>query len=219
MNPFTPHPTNELVSALTHLAGFGLAVVGFVFLLQRAGVHGGWSLLSAAVFGVTLTAVYATSTIYHALPVEHHRKALLRRWDQAMIYLVIAGTYTPVTLVPLRGVIGWSVFGIVWFLALTGIVMKIKNWNMNRSVASMTYLVLGWLVLVVMTPLAEAVSWEGFGWLFAGGVLYSIGVVFFALEVRVRPRRWFGMHEIFHLFVMGGSVCHWWFVYKYIAIL
>lgn len=214
------HPTNEFVSAFTHLIGFALAVAGLVLLVQRAVITGdGWNVASLFIFGATLLAVYGTSTLYHAWPIQHHRKETLRRWDHAMIYLVIAGTYTPITLVPLRDSWGWSVFGVVWALALVGAVMKIRNWSFHYSISSLTYLIFGWLVLLVMTPLVEAVSWEGFGWLFTGGVLYSVGVIFFGLEVLVRPRRWFGMHEVFHLFVMAGSACHWWFIYQYIALL
>lgn len=210
--------TNEYISALTHLAGFGLSVAGLVLLVYRAAVAGGaWHVVGFAVFGTSLMLAYSVSFLYHFFSLEHPKKDLLRRFDHALIYVLIAGTYTPVTLVPLRGGWGWGIFGAVWGVALLGIIWKLAGWQMSKWLSGAVYLLLGWLLVIAIVPLLRAISLPAFWWLLGGGASYSAGVIFFGLETVVRPRRWFGMHEIFHLLVMAGSLCHWWMMYHYVA--
>ena len=118
---------------------------------------------------------------------------------------------------PLRGGWGWSIFGAVWGAALLGIIWKLAGWNMSKWLSGVAYLLMGWVVVIAVVPLLHAISLPAFWWLLSGGVCYSAGVIFFGLETVVRPRRWFGMHEIFHLLVMAGSACHWWTMYHYVA--
>ena len=218
MSVIVRHYTNEYVSALTHLTGWGLSVAGLTLLVYRAAVAGGvWHMVSFSVFGASLILAYSVSFLYHVFSFEHPKKNLLRRFDHALIYVLIAGTYTPVTLVPLRGGWGWSIFGAVWGAALLGIIWKLAGFNMSKWLSSVAYLLMGWLVVIAIVPLLHAISLPAFWWLLGGGACYSAGVIFFGLETVVRPRRWFGMHEIFHLLVMAGSLCHWLTMYHYVA--
>ncbi len=213
--------SRELVSSLTHLVGALLSIAGLTILVSLAAVRdaGPWHVVSFAVFGSSLILTYGASAIYHLTANGSAKKETLRRFDHAMIYILIAGTYTPVSLVPLRGGWGWSLFGVVWGVALVGVAWKLAGWRLPRALSSVIYLILGWLILIAIAPLLQSIPLAAFWWLFAGGMFYTVGVIFFGLGGVMPPRRWFGMHEIFHLFVVAGSFCHWWLMFKYIMLI
>lgn len=201
-------PTNrvsieELANSVTHGIGLGLSVAGFAALLVLATVHGGaWRIVSCAIYGVSLICVYASSTLYHGLR-SQRVKHILKVFDHSAIFLLIAGTYTPFLLVNLRGGWGWSLLGIVWGLAAAGIVLKF--WFVDRYPILSTggYVLMGWLALIAVKPLLQAVPTIGLIWLLAGGLMYTVGVAFYAWK-RIPYN-----HVIWHLFVMAGSACHY----------
>lgn len=193
-------------SALTHLVGALLSVVGLVTLIMRS--QGVWETVSFTIFGVSLIALYTASTLYHALTLPAKATLAMRKVDHIMIFLLIAGTYTPFCLVPLRGAWGWSLFGAIWGCAVAGLVVKLFWMTAPRWLYTGFYVLMGWLIIIAIYPLAKPVTVSSLVWLVAGGVLYTVGAVFYALK---RPNPWpgvFGFHEIWHLFVMAGSIAH-----------
>jgi hemolysin III len=200
------HARDELASALTHGLGAVVALAGASVLVTLAALFGsGWQLAGAIVFGVCLLLLYIASTLYHAIPFPD-AKLRLRVFDHCAIYLLIAGTYTPFTLVGLRGTLGWMLFGAVWTLAALGIVFKLFFTGRFRGVSTVLYLGMGWLILLAIKPARALLDHWTLGWLLAGGVAYSVGTLFYH-----RPMRY--SHAIWHVFVIAGSVCH------YIAVL
>jgi len=192
----------ERLNAWTHLIGAMLASVGACWLVVLAAVQGNpWKIVSAVVYGVTLTLLYSVSTAYHST--RGRAKVIMRKLDHLSIYLLIAGSYTPFCLVTLQGSWGWSLFGVVWGLAVLGMLQELKPRSEARVLSIVIYAVMGWIVLVAVSPLMAALGTAGFAWLAGGGILYTVGIVFFALDKRV-PHG----HGIWHLFVMAGSVMH-----------
>lgn len=192
----------EKFNAWTHLVGAVLAFVGAVWLLVMASLQGDvWKVVSMAIYGVTLVALYSASTVYHS--VRGRAKVIMQKVDHFSIYLLIAGSYTPFCLVTLRGPWGWTLFGVVWALAVIGILQEIKPRSPARVMSIVIYAVMGWIVLVAVKPLIAALGSAGFTWLAAGGALYTIGIIFFAYDTRFR--HW---HGIWHLFVIAGSLLH-----------
>jgi len=202
----------ELANAITHGIGLILSLAGFAVLLVFAILRGGpLQIVSCAVYGTTLVCVYAASTLYHTLSWPRARRAL-KIFDHCAIYLLIAGTYTPFTLVSLRGGWGWSLFAIVWALAMAGIVFKFWFIDHFKILSTALYLAMGWIALIAIRPLLTSIPAHGIYWLFAGGLLYSIGVGFFA----ARGLRF--AHAIWHLFVIAGSACHYFAVLFYVIL-
>ena len=192
----------EKLNAWTHLTGGVLAVIGSVWLLIMAAMSGDVArIVSVAIYGFTLVLLYSASTLYHS--VRGRAKGIMRKLDHLSIYLLIAGSYTPFCLVTLRGSWGWWLFGIVWGLAVIGMLQEIKPRSEARVLSVVIYAVMGWIVLVAVKPLLAALGGVGFSWLVAGGVLYTVGILFFAYDQRFR--HW---HGIWHLFVMAGSLLH-----------
>ncbi|MFK7702827.1 PAQR family membrane homeostasis protein TrhA [Pseudomonas caspiana] len=192
----------EKFNAWSHLVGAVLALVGAVWLLAIASLQGDiWKIVSVAIYGVTLVALYSASTVYHS--VRGRAKTIMQKVDHFSIYLLIAGSYTPFCLVTLRGPWGWTLFGVVWGLAVIGILQEIKPRSEARIMSIVIYAVMGWIVLVAVKPLIAALGTVGFTWLAAGGALYTIGIIFFAYDTRFR--HW---HGIWHLFVIAGSLLH-----------
>jgi hemolysin III len=192
----------ERFNAWTHLVGAVLAFIGAAWLLVAASLQGDpWKIVSMAIYGVTLLMLYSISTVYHS--VQGRAKVIMRKLDHLSIYLLIAGSYTPFCLVTLRGPWGWSLFGIVWGLALIGMLQEIKPRSEARVLSIIIYAVMGWIVLVAVKPLLAALGRAGFTWLAAGGVFYTVGIIFFAYDSRFR--HW---HGIWHLFVIAGSLLH-----------
>jgi hemolysin III len=198
----------ERFNAWTHLVGTLLAAVGAVWLIVLAALEGGTlEVVSVSVYGVTLTLLYTISTLYHSVRAPR-AKRVMRKLDHLSIYLLIAGSYTPFCLVTLDGAWGWTLFGIVWGLAAVGMLQEIKPRSEARILSIIIYAVMGWIVLIAVGPLLRTLGSEGFAWLAGGGVLYTVGIIFFAYDSRFR--HW---HGIWHLFVIGGSLLH------YVAIL
>src|SRR5471032_813673 len=192
----------ERLNAWTHLVGAVAAFVGGIWLLVIASLSGDpWKIVSVAIYAFTLLVLYSASTVYHS--VRGRKKAIMKKVDHCSIYLLIAGSYTPFCLVTLRGAWGWTLFGIVWGLAVIGILQEIKPRSEARIKSIVIYAVMGWIVLVAVKPLIAALGMTGFIWLAAGGALYTIGIIFFAYDTRFR--HW---HGIWHLFVIAGSLLH-----------
>ncbi len=210
----------EPVNGLTHLAGGLLASVGLIVLLATATRAGRIDQLVAfAIFGFTLIALYAASALYHLLPLSPSGVARLRQVDHMSIFLLIAGTYTPFCLLALEG--GWRVglLGLVWGLALCGILLKFLWMDAPRWLSVALYLGMGWVALVAAPALFRALPAGGMAWVLAGGLVYSAGALIYGLRRPNPVPGVFGFHELWHLFVMAGSACHFWAVLGYIAPL
>jgi hemolysin III len=202
---------SEKFNSISHLVGAGLAVVGSVVLIVLASIQGDpWKIVSFSIYGAMLMALYIFSTLYHS--VRGRAKDVLRKFDHCSIYLLIAGSYTPFALVTLRGSWGWSLFGVIWGLALLGIVQEIWLSKGARVFSLLIYLLMGWLALVALAPLWRALTPTGFAWLAAGGVCYTLGIIFYATDEKLRHG-----HGVWHLFVMAGSACHFLTVLLFVA--
>jgi hemolysin III len=200
----------EIVHAITHGVGLLLSMAALVILVVLASLYGdAWHIVSVSIYGSTLVLLYAASTFYHALPMPR-AKGVLQVLDHASIYLLIAGTYTPFTLVNLRGGWGWAIFGVVWGLALLGVAMEAFARQFSRSISLVLYIATGWTAAVAVKPLFAAVPTGGLVLLVAGGVAYTGGVVFYCW--RSLPYN----HAIWHVFVVAGSVLHFFAVLLYV---
>jgi hemolysin III len=199
----------EIANAVTHGIGLVASLVGLPVLVLAAAARGDALLVAGcSVFGATLVALYAASTLYHAVP-PSRAKQVLRVIDHSAIYLLIAGTYTPFTLGVLRGHAGWSLFGTVWCLAALGILFKVVLGMRFPRASTFIYVLMGWLAVIVIRPLATGLPRTGLEWLILGGLLYTGGVYFY-VNKRVRYS-----HMVWHLFVLAGSLCHFWAVLGY----
>lgn len=202
----------EKFNTYTHLLGALLALLGgAVLIVQGALAHDVWKVISFSIYAATLVLLYSSSTLYH-----NARQGRLKHWlrmlDHNAIYLLIAGTYTPFALVSLRGVWGWSLFGVVWGLALIGILQELWLPRKTRLVSLVIYVLMGWIAVIAVVPLVETLSWRGFAWVAAGGLVYTFGIVFYVNDQRFR--HW---HGIWHLFVLAGSVLHYFAILLYVA--
>jgi hemolysin III len=200
----------ESVNALTHAVGVGLSAAVIPLLINMAVERGdAWHIVSVSIYGSTLLLLYVASTFYHACrPLS--LKRLLKHVDHASIYLLIAGTYTPFTLITLRGAWGWSLFGVIWASAIAGIVLTIVNRPRFRRLETGLYLLMGWLCLVAAPPLVSRLPALGLMWFALGGLLYTLGVPFYLRKTMPYS------HGIWHLFVLAGSVCHFFCVTWYV---
>lgn len=200
----------ERFNAITHTVGAVLALAGSVALIVVAARDGDpWKLLSVAVYGATLVLLYSFSALYHSL--RGRAKNILRELDHHSIYLLIAGTYTPFCLITLSGPWGWSLFGVVWGLAALGSLQELWFKQGARILSVVIYVVMGWVALVAIVQLFHALGPAGFAWLVAGGLFYTAGIVFYALDTRMRHA-----HGIWHLFVLAGSAAHYVAILKYV---
>jgi len=191
----------EVVNAATHAAGIIAGLAGGSVLIAVAAMRANVRLtVGAAVFAATLVLLYSASTLYH-FSTREHVKRRLKVLDHAAIYLLIAGTYTPFTLAGLRGGWGWSLFGVIWGLAAAGVVFKLFFTGRFHALSTIIYVAMGWLVLIAIVPMVRALSPVTLAWLVAGGVTYTVGTAFYHSK---RPY----MHGVWHLFVLGGSICH-----------
>jgi len=199
----------ERFNSLSHLAGTILAVGGTATLVVMAAIKEDvWKIVSVSIYGATLIALYLFSTLYHGIRGDNF---VLRKLDHSAIYLLIAGSYTPFTLVTLHGPVGWTLFGAIWGLAVLGIIVDILLGGRRRIIPVVLYLLMGWLVVLTIKPLLRVLPLNGFWWLLAGGVLYTGGVVFYALDKRL-PHS----HGIWHLFVLGGSITQFMAIFFYV---
>lgn len=203
-------PLEEKINIISHAIGFSLSIVALVLLVTHANLHGDvWHIVSFSIFGSSLIILYAASTFYHSAKKSELRNRL-NIIDHASIYVLIAGTYTPFTLVTLNGAIGWVIFGISWGLALTGIILKLFFTGKYNLMSTIMYVLMGWIIVFAIKPLINNLPLEGFLWLFAGGISYTIGAIIYGIK-KIKFN-----HAIFHMFVLMGSFCHFMSVYFYV---
>ncbi len=196
-------PVEELANTITHGTGLLLSIAGLAVVVTFAALRGTvWNIVACAIYGSTLVCLYTASTLYHAT-VSPRMKRALEVFDHCAIYMLIAGTYTPFLLVNLRGTWGWSLLGIVWGIAMAGIIFKLRYTGKYEFLSVAGYILMGWLALIAAKPMVSHISPTALSLLVAGGILYSVGVVFYAW------RRFPHHHAIWHSFVVAGSVCHY----------
>ena len=200
----------EKINILSHASGFILSMVALVLLVRHAALHGDvWHIVSFSIFGSSLILLYAASTFYHGAKKPELRNRL-KVFDHASIYVLIAGTYTPFTLVTLKGPIGWAIFGISWGLALTGIILKLFFTGRYNLVSTIMYVLMGWIIVFAIKPLINNLPPEGLRWLVAGGISYTVGAILYSIK-KIKFN-----HAIFHVFVLTGSFCHFMSVFFYV---
>lgn len=207
----------EPVNSLTHLAGALLSIAGLVVLIVLSNGDP-WRITAFAIYGASMITLFTASTLYHSLNVGEHALKALKRFDHMAIFGLIAGSYTPLTLVTLQGgesAWGWSVFGVIWGIAILGFIFKIAWIKAPRWLYTMLYLIMGWLALVAIVPIAQTLPTGGLVWLVTGGVFYSVGAVIYALK-KPNFHKEFGFHEIWHLFVLAGSASHFVMMLNYV---
>jgi hemolysin III len=200
----------EKWNVISHAIGLVLSIVGLVLLVVYSSLYGSvWHIVSFSIFGASLIVLYSASTLYHYVqsPKLRHRLNIV---DHASIYLLIAGTYTPFTLVVLKGWVGWTIFGISWGLAIIGIILKLFYIGRYDKLSTLTYVLLGWIVIFAIKPLVTQLSSEGLIWLFGGGLFYTVGAVLYSLN-KIKYN-----HAIFHIFVLLGSFCHFMAIFFYV---
>ena len=203
-------PIEEKINIVSHAIGFVLSIVAVVLLVARAIRYGNaWHIVSVGIFGSCLMILYAASTIYHSVqsPALRSRLNII---DHASIYILIAGTYTPFTLVTLKGSTGWVLFGISWGLALTGLILKLFFTGKYNIISTIMYVVMGWIIVFAIKPLIHHLPMKGLLWLFAGGISYTMGALLYSID-KIKFN-----HAIFHLLVLTGSFCHFMSVYFYV---
>jgi len=201
-----------IANVATHVLGVVLSIAGLTILAYSTVTKGDiWHIVSTAIYGSTLLLLYLSSTVYHSFrsPAWRHLGKIL---DQSAIYLLIAGTYTPFTLVTLRGPWGWSLFGIVWGLAILGLFIEARWVYRPEILSTGIYLFMGWIIIFAIKPISAKLPEGGMYWLVAGGVFYSLGTIFFLIDKKIRY-----MHAVWHLFVLGGSACHFFAVVLYVV--
>ena len=202
----------ERFNGISHLLGFALSIAGLSSLVTLALMQGdAWKITGFAIYGSTLVLLYGFSTLYHSVK-AHRAKAILQKIDHNAIYLLIAGTYTPIALVTLRGPWGWTLLGLSWRLALFGIAQELTLGRHTRRLSMLLYVLMGWLVVIAVQPLVRAMPVGGLVWLVLGGIVYSLGIYFY-----LHGERRLHYHGIWHLFVIGGSFCHFMCVLLYVA--
>jgi hemolysin III len=205
-----PNLGDILANAITHGIGVVLAVAGAAYLIAASTRGTTWNIVGCSVFAATLILVYLSSTLYHSLFTTRAQHAL-QALDHSAIYLLIAGTYTPFTLISLRGTVGWVLFGVVWTLAVAGVIFKCLAVGRFAVASVLVYLFQGWVVVFAARPLLHAIGWHGIMWLGAGGLACTLGIAFFAFD-RLRY-----FHAIWHVFVLAGSVAHYFAILFYVV--
>lgn len=207
-------------SAITHFIAMALAILAAGPLLIKAAKDPGqFHVTALAVFIVSMILLYAASTTYHTLDISPKINQILRKLDHMMIFILIAGTYTPVCMIVLGDKVGWFLLGLVWTIAIAGIIIKACWITCPKWFSSLLYIAMGWVCVLAFTRIIQALPPAAFGWLLAGGIIYTIGGIIYALKLPLFNSRhkYFGSHEIFHLFVMGGSLCHYIMMYEFVA--
>jgi len=214
-----PYDSLRIWSAITHGIGASLAMLGTVVLLLKCIALGCEikQTISIIIYGVSMVCLYMASTLYHSIRVGVRGRIMLRKFDHSSIYLLIAGTYTPICVIVLRGLWGQYLLGAIWTFAVAGIILSILWINCPRSLSAVIYIAMGWTAVIAIQPILQALGREGMFWLLQGGILYTVGGVFYALKWPGKDNPRFGCHEVFHLFVLLGSAAH--FVLVYDAVL
>lgn len=207
-------------SAITHFIAMMMAVFAAVPLLIKAGIQSGQeNLLAMAIFMGSMILLYGASATYHSVDLTGRSLRIFRKLDHMMIFVLIAGSYTPVCLIVLGGKLGYTLLALVWGIAAVGMLVKACWITCPKWFSSIIYIAMGWVCVLVFGPLLNTLSTPAFLWLLAGGVIYTVGGVIYALKLPIfnSKHKSFGSHEVFHLFVMGGSICHFIFMYLYVA--
>ncbi len=207
-------------SAITHFIAMMMAVFAAVPLLIKAGVQSGQeNLLAMSIFMGSMILLYGASATYHSVDLTGRSLRIFRKLDHMMIFVLIAGSYTPVCLIVLGGKLGYTLLALVWGIAALGMIVKACWITCPKWFSSVIYIAMGWVCVLVFGPLLKTLSLPAFLWLLAGGIIYTVGGVIYALKLPLfnAKHKFFGSHEVFHLFVMGGSVCHFIFMYLYVA--
>jgi len=207
-------------SAITHFIAMMMAVFATVPLLVKAGIQSGWeNFLAMAIFMGSMILLYGASATYHSVDLTGRSLRIFRKLDHMMIFVLIAGSYTPVCLIVLGGKLGYTLLALVWGIAAVGMLVKACWITCPKWFSSVIYIAMGWVCVLVFGPLLKTLSVPAFLWLLAGGIIYTVGGVIYALKLPIfnAKHKFFGSHEVFHLFVMGGSICHFIFMYLYVA--
>ncbi len=207
-------------SAITHFIGMMLAVFATIPLLIKAGTtQGGKSLTAMTIFMISMILLYTASTLYHSVNLQGRALRIFRKLDHMMIFVLIAGSYTPICLIVLGGKDGYTLLSVIWGIAIVGMLIKAFWITCPKWFSSIIYIAMGWVCVFVFRQLLQNLPLEAFFWLFGGGVIYTIGGVIYALKLPIfnAKHAGFGSHEIFHLFIMAGSVCHFIFMYNFVA--
>ena len=207
-------------SAITHFIAMMMAVFAAVPLLIKAGIQSGQeNLLAMAIFMGSMILLYGASATYHSVDLTGRSLRIFRKLDHMMIFVLIAGSYTPVCLIVLGGKLGYTLLALVWGIAAVGMLVKAFWITCPKWFSSIIYIAMGWVCVLVFGPLLNTLSTTAFLWLLAGGIIYTVGGVIYALKLPIfnSKHKSFGSHEVFHLFVMGGSICHFIFMYLYVA--
>jgi hemolysin III len=201
----------EKINVITHGIGIILSILGTILLIFRSVEIGTvWHIISFSIFGISMIFLYSSSTIYHSIR-KPRLKHKLNKLDHSSIYLLIAGTYTPFLFVTLKGTLGWIIFGVIWSMAIAGIIYKVFFYSTKyRKLSAILYLAMGWIIIFCTKSLIEKFPLNGWLWLIAGGVFYSSGILFY-----VRKKNLYA-HNIWHLFVLGGTICHFFAIYLYV---
>jgi hemolysin III len=207
----------EPINTITHGIGAILAVIGLGVLIYEAIQRGSIShLIAFSIFGLSMILLYTASSLYHALPVKQKTLELLQKLDHSMIYVLIAGTYTPICLLVLEGGWKWGLFATIWSLAIIGIIKKFLWMNAPRWLSTLFYLGMGWLAVIIFPTLMEKLPMAFLVWIGIGGLAYTLGAVIYGIKKPNPIPNWFGHHEIWHLFVMAGTFSHFWAIYYYL---
>ena len=203
-------PLEEMTNIISHAIGLFFSIVALVVMVVRSSLYGNsLHIVSVSIFGASLIALYTASTFYHSSK-DPQRRSRLRIFDHATIYVLIAGTYTPLTLITLNGMIGWVIFGISWGMAVAGVVLKLFFTGKYDLISTLMYVFMGWIIVFAINPLINSLSAQGLFWLFAGGVAYTTGAILYSIKKITFN------HAIFHMFVLLGSFCHFVAVYLYV---
>ena len=207
-------------SAITHFIAMMMAVFATVPLLVKAGIQSGWeNFLAMAIFMGSMILLYGASATYHSVDLTGRSLRIFRKLDHMMIFVLIAGSYTPVCLIVLGGKLGYTLLALVWGIAAVGMLVKACWITCPKWFSSVIYIAMGWVCVLVFGPLLKTLSVPAFLWLLSGGIIYTVGGVIYALKLPLfnAKHKFFGSHEVFHLFVMGGSICQFIFMYLYVA--
>ncbi|MDD2596940.1 MAG: hemolysin III family protein [Candidatus Cloacimonetes bacterium] len=202
--PLSPKQSlkEEVANAITHGIGVGLAIAALVILVVFAArISDTWKVVSFSIYGATMIILFLSSTLYHSFP-QPYLKRFFRIMDHSSIFLLIAGTYTPVTIGSMRGGWGWTLFGVIWGLTIVGIILKIFAMSKLKWLSIVVYLMMGWIILIAIKPLVAVVTTKFLIWILAGGLAYSLGIIFYV--ARKLPFH----HAVWHMFVLAGSICH-----------
>lgn len=207
----------ELTSAFTHLGGAIFGIVGTILLLISKKLNS-VTLTAFLIFGISMVLMYSTSTIYHFIDrSKQEAKLIMRKLDHIMIFVFVAGSYTPICLLTLKGIVGYKLLILVWSITLVGTFIKLFWITAPNWVSSMLYISMGWVAVLVLSPLTNKMPAGGMYWLVTGGILYTIGGVIYALKRPNINKTYFGFHELFHIFILAGSLCHYIMMYFYVG--